>query len=237
MKTTITAEDLKTKGACQKGVEWFETTFPSGETTGEELICRIERADWLIWGLAHLRPGGLDHQQAVTLACICARFALRHVDKGEDRPRLAIEAAERWVKSPTEENRKTAGVAATDAARAAGVSAWAAAGAAGAAGAVAAWAAAEVAVEVAAEVAVEVAGAVGAADAARKEEHKKMCAAIRKQLKKWEGGENEDENDHSREIENERGLPGGGCLVQKDFSRRRQGGDNGGPNYRGMSAS
>ena len=189
MKTTITTDDLGKQEACREGVEWFKMTFPSGETTPEELICRIERADWLVWGLAHLRPGGLGHQQAVTLACICARFALRHVVSGEDRPRLAIEAAEAWVKSPTKENWKAAESAATDAARAAGVSARAAWAAARAAVRVATWAAAGATRAAwAAEVAVEVAGAVGAADAARKEEHKKMCAAIRKQLKKWEGG-------------------------------------------------
>lgn len=34
----------------------------------------------------------------VWLACVCARTVLQHVVDGEDRPRLAIETTERWVR-------------------------------------------------------------------------------------------------------------------------------------------
>lgn len=49
--------------------------------------------------------GGLDgprRQPLVLAACECARLALRHVPSGEDRPRLAIEMAERWARGEAE---------------------------------------------------------------------------------------------------------------------------------------
>ena len=39
----------------------------------------------------------------VRFACACARRALPYVPAGEDRPRLAIEAAEKWVTCPCEQ--------------------------------------------------------------------------------------------------------------------------------------
>ena len=39
-----------------------------------------------------------DRRVAVWLVCAVARTALRYVPAGEDRPRLAIETAERWVR-------------------------------------------------------------------------------------------------------------------------------------------
>ncbi|MFH2202640.1 MAG: hypothetical protein ABIJ96_05970, partial [Elusimicrobiota bacterium] len=72
----------------------------------------------------------------------CVRTTLRYVPAGEDRPRLAIEAAEQWAADPTEENRA--------AAETAGAAAETAAWAAGAAAETAAWAAARAAAETAA---------------------------------------------------------------------------------------
>lgn len=58
----------------------------------------------------------IDRCVAVWCAAQCARNVLHHVPAGEERPRLAIEAAERWAREPTEENRKVAHAAATNAA-------------------------------------------------------------------------------------------------------------------------
>ncbi len=41
--------------------------------------------------------GQIDFMLGVWSACACARDALRFVPEGEERPRLAIEASERWV--------------------------------------------------------------------------------------------------------------------------------------------
>jgi hypothetical protein len=43
-------------------------------------------------------PGSDARRPLVLAACDCARLALPHVLPGEDRPRLAIETAERWAR-------------------------------------------------------------------------------------------------------------------------------------------
>ncbi len=40
---------------------------------------------------------GVDSKLLVLAACDCAEPALKHVSKGEARPRIAIETARRWV--------------------------------------------------------------------------------------------------------------------------------------------
>lgn len=51
------------------------------------------RGDWLLWLAAR---AGVDRKLVVRAACDCARTALHLVQPSEDRPRLAIEAAEDW---------------------------------------------------------------------------------------------------------------------------------------------
>jgi hypothetical protein len=41
---------------------------------------------------------GVDRKALVLVACGCARLSLVHVPSGEDRPRIAIETAERWAR-------------------------------------------------------------------------------------------------------------------------------------------
>ena len=60
-----------------------------------------ERPDWLLWWA---KKDGETRYNLVRCACACARTALQYVPKGEDRPRLAIEAAEQWCEYPSSEN-------------------------------------------------------------------------------------------------------------------------------------
>ena len=53
------------------------------------------RADWMLWLLARI---GCERSTLVLCACDIARTALCHVPKGEDRPLLAIDAAEAWTR-------------------------------------------------------------------------------------------------------------------------------------------
>jgi hypothetical protein len=55
----------------------------------------------------------ISRQQLVYTACQVARLVLHLVEKGEDRPRVAIETAERWCKGEAiiEEVKKVAGAA------------------------------------------------------------------------------------------------------------------------------
>ena len=46
-----------------------------------------------------------NHRLGVWCACACAREALKYVPKGEDRPRIAIETAENWVRGKATKNQ------------------------------------------------------------------------------------------------------------------------------------
>lgn len=85
---------------CFEAIRWLEIQ-PDPETAWS--VCH--RADWMLWLTERL---GIDRPALVRAACDCARTALKYVPAGEDRPRLAIEAAERWADDPTRENRNAA---------------------------------------------------------------------------------------------------------------------------------
>ena len=75
----------------------------------------------MLWLLGKLSgpPESASRKKLVLAACACARQALRFVPTGEDRPRLAIEIAERWAKNKAGvmlEQVKTAAYAAASAA-------------------------------------------------------------------------------------------------------------------------
>ena len=72
---------------CSESREWLETQ-PDARTAWE--TCR--RGDWMLYQLAHRR--GIDRKRLVSVACKCARLALRYVPAGEQRPRIAIDTAE-----------------------------------------------------------------------------------------------------------------------------------------------
>jgi len=84
---------MRENGACEAACDWV---LESGYSR-REVWYNCHRGDWLLWWAA--RDGG-DHVQIVRAACACARTALRYVQVGENRPRLAIEAAERWCDDP-----------------------------------------------------------------------------------------------------------------------------------------
>jgi len=74
--------------ACDDAVAWV------GERRSlQKAWDECPRGDWLLWYAAR---AGADHKTVVMAACACARLSLVHVPDGEDRPRLAIEAAEAW---------------------------------------------------------------------------------------------------------------------------------------------
>jgi len=144
MKKSNFQDWLVDNDACSEAVKWV------GDRAEAQAWKQCPQPAWLIWYLGRrLRtPGYPDINQIALLACWCARRALKYVPAGEDRPRLAIEAAEKCAKNPTPENRAAAWAAGA-ALAAAGAAAEPAAGAAAepAAGdaAEAAWAAARAA--------------------------------------------------------------------------------------------
>ena len=157
---------LKQIHACNEAIDWV------GEGTIAEAWAECERADWMLWLIGKMmgKPGWPTHQELVRATCLCVRPALEFVPDGEERPRLAIEAAERWAKNPTTENRLAAAAAAYAAAYAA-----AAAAAADAADAAAA-------ASYAAAYAAYAAAAAAAAAAYAGVLQKTMCDILRREL-------------------------------------------------------
>jgi hypothetical protein len=141
--------------ACQEGLRWV------GDRSLAKAWIECERADWMLWGCTMV---GVDRRLVVRAAGACARTALQYVPAGEDRPRLAIEAAEAWADCPSDAAAYAANAAARNAADAA-YAACAAANAAADAAADAAYAAAY--------------SACAAADAAAGYTHIAMCNLIR----------------------------------------------------------
>jgi len=71
-----------------------------------------DRGDWLIWLLR--KSGIMDKPMAVRIATECAahvlgKFEAKH--PGDKRPRKAIEAAQKWLDNPTNENAAAAAAA------------------------------------------------------------------------------------------------------------------------------
>ena len=74
--------------------------------TMSEVWEKCTRPDWLFYILEKHAP--LEKEQSVRLAIAFAETCLGKVKEGEERPRLAIEAAKAWLENPTEENRAAA---------------------------------------------------------------------------------------------------------------------------------
>ena len=130
------------RNACRDALAWAYSQ-PSANAAWNT----CERGDWMLWVLGKLsgKPESASRKKLVLAACACARLALIHVPKGEDRPLIAIETAERYArgKGPTLHDVKEAAyaAAATAASTAAATDAATAAYAATAAAAYAAYAA------------------------------------------------------------------------------------------------
>jgi hypothetical protein len=134
----------------------------------------------MLWLLGRLsgKAGSVKRRKLVLCACECARLALKYVPPGEERPRLAIEAAEKWARreGPTLDDVHAAADAAADASAASATYAADAAYAAYAA-ADAAYAAAAYAAD-AADAADDAAAAAYAAAAAARAKTLSACADI-----------------------------------------------------------
>ena len=103
------------RDACSDAVKWA-----SSYETMAEAWEKCERADWMLW--AAKRFNLFTKRRSVKLAVIFAervlpKFEAKHPE--DKRPRRAIQAAKRWLKSPTKENQYAAAYAAASAAYAA----------------------------------------------------------------------------------------------------------------------
>jgi len=106
-----TVASVRKLGACTEAVEWL------AEQKNPTLAWRdCVRGDWMLWLLGKLagQVGDPRRKKLVLAACGCARLSMKYVRAGEDRPRIAIETAERWAKGKaTIEEVRTAASAAS----------------------------------------------------------------------------------------------------------------------------
>ena len=91
------SESLRKLNACDEAMKWARSQ-PSAKKAWEA----CERADWLLWIAGRMAKTLAARRRFVSASCACARTALKHASAGEDRPRLAIEAAERWTRGEAE---------------------------------------------------------------------------------------------------------------------------------------
>jgi hypothetical protein len=175
MKTT----KLEKLNACSSALRWV-----SEQKNQQQAWDDCKRGDWMLWLLGRLsgEPESNKRQKLVLTACECARLSLHLVEDGEDRPRIAIETAEKWTrgKATIDEVGKAAAdaayaYAADDDAAAAAAAAYAAYAAAAAA---AAYAAAAAAAADAYAAAAAVADAYAAAAAVMRTTTLQQCADI-----------------------------------------------------------
>ncbi len=101
---------LQKHGACQSAKNWLNDH--KIRTIGAAWK-QCDRGDWMLWFWA--RTGRLSSQTACKIAAVCARrvlpvFQQKYPD--DNRPRLAIEAAEKYAENPTAENAHAAHAAA-----------------------------------------------------------------------------------------------------------------------------
>jgi len=83
------------ESACSGAVNWCDTQ-PDFATAWAS----CERGDWMLWlvGIQAGPPGDDKRKPLVLATCECARLALGHFPKSEERPRTAIETAEKWAR-------------------------------------------------------------------------------------------------------------------------------------------
>ncbi len=128
MRKTITEKWLKGNNACDSGVQqWLDNG--KIRSTKEALVKLVKpghysNASWL------LRYSIQSKKEAVKIAIYAAGLSLKHFEDKypeDKRPREAINAAKKWLKNPTKENRDAAAYVAYAAAYAAYAAAYVAA--------------------------------------------------------------------------------------------------------------
>jgi len=76
-------------GATCEGFEW------AADKPLQEAWETCHRGDWMLWAAEKV---SVDRKLLVAAACDCAELALPYVPSDEDRPRIAIETARKWLR-------------------------------------------------------------------------------------------------------------------------------------------
>ena len=106
MKQSLAVSDFfsTNRDACVEAVKWAKQYGSMYEAWK-----KCERSDWMLWAAKRLNL--FTKKQSVKLAVIFAervlpKFETKHPE--DKRPRRAIQAAKRWLKSPTKKNQSAA---------------------------------------------------------------------------------------------------------------------------------
>ena len=112
----LTLEKLESLGACEEGVEWYKE---QNTEDFEEICNRLLKSEYIEDYLNWILPRMMNKKQKVQYAIFAAELVIDNFEKvypDDDRPRKAIEAALKYVKNQTEENKSGAARAAYSAA-------------------------------------------------------------------------------------------------------------------------
>ena len=102
----ITKKWAISNNACQGGVDWL---LGQKETDGEKLVAKVmsHNLDWANWLVVRL----MTHKQQIKYAIYAAKQVIDIYERKypeDKRPRLAIEAAENYLKNPSATNADNA---------------------------------------------------------------------------------------------------------------------------------
>jgi hypothetical protein len=103
----ITKEWLRANRACGEGVVWFENQSQTDTKSVVKSLMADGRFSWANW----LVTKKMDRANGVKYAIYVAEKVLHIYEEkypGDDRPRKAISAARRYLKTPSEKNRAAA---------------------------------------------------------------------------------------------------------------------------------
>ena len=107
----ITTQWLEKRNACPDAVQWVDEQPDKNEFVLIDAAMRIDRFDWAIWYISQR----LNKRDRVKLTVFAARQILIIYEKNhpdDNRPRKAIESAERYIKKQSLKNKKSAAAAA-----------------------------------------------------------------------------------------------------------------------------
>ena len=95
-------DKIKELYPCEDAIKWFD-----GMDSAKQAYKNCGRGDWLLWLAGRL---DIDRKLVVLAACECAEQVLKYVPEGEERPKIAIETARKWVRGEAtlSEVRRTA---------------------------------------------------------------------------------------------------------------------------------
>ena len=109
----ITKRFLDNKDACSEGVELFlqQKKRSIDGVVGIKLLIKLDKLDYANWLIVRL----MSYKQYVSYGVYAAEQVIDIFEKkypDDDRPRKAIEAAKKCIKSPTKKNKNAAADAA-----------------------------------------------------------------------------------------------------------------------------